>query len=157
MSEDWGADNDLLGWHKWKLRWLDNSQISCATRSGTSDHVLGPLAIRGGTKLAFIPLNSKSGYAVEVRTKAGNDQAVCKPGVLIYKVSSDVDTGQGPVSVTDSTKGSTGCTRLPNVHAELSDATFQPGETFTDRARGIRISVVDKDKKGNYRIRVTRP
>ncbi|SFY28049.1 M6 family metalloprotease domain-containing protein [Streptomyces atratus] len=157
MSEDWGADNDLLGWHKWKLRWLDNSQISCATRSGTSDHVLGPLAIRGGTKLAFIPLNSKSGYAVEVRTKAGNDQAVCKPGVLIYKVSSDVDTGQGPMSVTDSTKGSTGCTRLPNVHAELSDATFQPGETFTDRARGIRISVVDKDKKGNYRIRVTRP
>lgn len=23
MSEDWGADNDLLGWHKWKLGWLD--------------------------------------------------------------------------------------------------------------------------------------
>lgn len=157
MSEDWGADNDLLGWHKWKLGWLDNSQISCAARSGTSDHVLGPLATRGGTKLAFVPLSGKSGYAVEVRTKAGNDQAVCRPGVLIYKVSSDVDTGQGPVSVTDSTKGSTGCTRLPNVHAELSDATFRPGETFTDRAKGIRISVVDKDEKGNYRIRVTRP
>ncbi|MEU9321574.1 M6 family metalloprotease domain-containing protein [Streptomyces sp. NPDC048295] len=157
MSEDWGADNDLLGWHKWKLGWLDNSQVSCAARSGTSDHVLGPLATRGGTKLAFVPLSGKSGYAVEVRTKAGNDQAVCKPGVLIYKVSSDVDTGQGPVSVTDSTKGSAGCTRLPNVHAELSDATFRPGETFTDRAKGIRISVVDKDEKGNYRIRITRP
>ncbi|MEE1771796.1 M6 family metalloprotease domain-containing protein [Streptomyces sp. JV185] len=157
MSEDWGADNDLLGWHKWKLGWLDNSQISCAARSGTSEHVLGPLATRGGTKLAFVPLSGESGYAVEVRTKAGNDQAVCKPGVLIYKVSSDVDTGQGPVSVTDSTKGSAGCTRLPNVHAELSDATFRPGETFTDRAKGIRISVVDKDEKGNYRIRITRP
>ncbi|RDG36925.1 M6 family metalloprotease domain-containing protein, partial [Streptomyces corynorhini] len=23
MSEDWGANNDLLGWHKWKLGWLD--------------------------------------------------------------------------------------------------------------------------------------
>ncbi|MGW2084194.1 M6 family metalloprotease domain-containing protein [Streptomyces sp. NPDC001880] len=157
MSEDWGADNDLLGWHKWKLGWLDNSQINCAARSGTTEHVLGPLATRGGTKLAFVPLSRKSGYAVEVRTKAGNDHAVCKPGVLIYKVSSDVDTGMGPVSVTDSTKGSTGCTRLPNVHTDLSDATFQPGQTFTDRTSGIRISVVDKDEKGKYRIRITRP
>ncbi|MFE6665764.1 M6 family metalloprotease domain-containing protein [Streptomyces sp. NPDC057697] len=157
MSEDWGANNDLLGWHKWKLGWLDNKQISCAARSGTSDHVLGPLATRGGTKLAFVPLSSDSGYAVEVRTRAGNDQAVCRPGVLIYKVSSDVDTGQGPVSVADSTKGSSGCTRLPNVHTELSDATFQPGQTFTDRTNGIRISVVDKDDKGNYRVRITRP
>ncbi|WP_055560532.1 M6 family metalloprotease domain-containing protein, partial [Streptomyces luridiscabiei] len=22
MSEDWGANNDVLGWHKWKLGWL---------------------------------------------------------------------------------------------------------------------------------------
>ncbi|WP_406014534.1 M6 family metalloprotease domain-containing protein [Streptomyces sp. NBC_00984] len=157
MSEDWGANNDLLGWHKWKLGWLDNNQISCAARPGTSEHVLGPLATRGGTKLAFVPLSSESGYAVEVRTKAGNDQAICKPGVLIYKVSSDLDTGQGPVSVVDSTKGGAGCTRLPNVHSELSDAPFRPGETFTDRTSGIRISVVDKDKKGNYRVRITRP
>ncbi|WP_406382071.1 M6 family metalloprotease domain-containing protein [Streptomyces sp. NBC_01618] len=157
MSEDWGADNDLLGWHKWKLGWLDNKQISCAARPGTSDHVLEPLATRGGTKLAFVPLSDVSGYAVEVRTQAGNDHAVCRPGVLIYKVSTDVDTGQGPVSVTDSTKDSDGCTRLPNVHAALSDATFQPGQTFTDRARGIRISVVGKEDKGNYRVRITRP
>ncbi|MCX4787319.1 MULTISPECIES: M6 family metalloprotease domain-containing protein [unclassified Streptomyces] len=157
MSEDWGADNDLLGWHKWKLGWLDNKQISCAARPGTSDHVLEPLATRGGTKLAFVPLSDVSGYAVEVRTQAGNDQEVCRPGVLIYKVSTDVDTGQGPVSVMDSTKDSSGCTRLPNVHAELSDATFRPGQTFTDRAHGIRISVVDKEDNGNYRVRVTRP
>ena len=27
MSEDWGANNDLLGWHKWKLGWLDSDQV----------------------------------------------------------------------------------------------------------------------------------
>ncbi|MET8326168.1 M6 family metalloprotease domain-containing protein [Streptomyces sp. NPDC005181] len=156
MSEDWGANNDLLGWHKWKLGWLDNNQISCASKRGTTDRILGPLATRGGVKLAFVPLSAESGYAVEVRTQAGNDRAVCRPGVLIYKVSSDVDTGQGPVSVADSTKGSGGCTRSPNVHAELSDAPFRPGETFADRRDGIRISVVDKDSKGNYRVRITR-
>lgn len=156
MSEDWGANNDLLGWHKWKLGWLDNNQISCASKPGTTDRILGPLATRGGPKLAFVPLSAESGYAVEVRTQAGNDGAVCRPGVLIYKVRSDVDTGQGPISVADSTKGSRGCTRSPNVQAELSDAPFQPGQTFADPIDGIRISVVDKDSKGNYRVRITR-
>ncbi|MGW3089672.1 M6 family metalloprotease domain-containing protein [Streptomyces sp. NPDC001108] len=156
MSEDWGANNDLLGWHKWKLGWLDNKQISCAARPGTTDHLLGPLSARGGTKLAFVPLSDTTGYAVEVRAPGGNDRAICRPGVLIYKVSSDVDTGQGPVSVMDSTKGSAGCTRLPNVHTELSDAAFLPGQTFTDKKHGIRIAVVDKDD-GKYRVRVSRP
>ncbi|MFD4031640.1 M6 family metalloprotease domain-containing protein [Streptomyces sp. NPDC058637] len=157
MSEDWGANNDLLAWHKWKLGWLDNSQVRCAAMPSTTEHVLEPLATEGGTKLAFVPLSAQSGYAVEVRTPAGNDEAVCRPGVLIYKVSSDVDTGQGPVSVADSTEDSGGCTRRPNVHAELSDAPFEPGETFTDRPHGIRISVLSKEPDGNYRVRITRP
>ncbi|WP_069174475.1 M6 family metalloprotease domain-containing protein [Streptomyces griseus] len=157
MSEDWGANNDLLGWHKWKLGWLDDDQISCAAMPGTSEHTIGPLATPGGPKLAFVPLSGQSGYAVEVRTAAGNDDAICRPGVLIYKVSSDVDTGQGPISVADSTEDSGGCTRRPNVHAELSDAPFEPGETFTDRSSGIRISVLSQDADGNYRVRITRP
>ncbi|MEU6211128.1 M6 family metalloprotease domain-containing protein [Streptomyces sp. NPDC047023] len=157
MSEDWGANNDLLGWHKWKLGWLDSTQISCASKPGTSDHVLSPLAVEGGTKLAFVPLSESAGYAVEVRTRAGNDEAVCKPGVLIYKVDSDVDTGRGPVTVSDSAQASGGCTRRPNVHAELSDAPFRPGETFTDEQAGISVSVVGELRNGSYQVRITRP
>ncbi|GLW02251.1 M6 family metalloprotease domain-containing protein [Streptomyces lavendulae] len=157
MSEDWGTNNDLLGWHKWKLGWLDGSQVSCASKSGVSDHVLTPLAVEGGTKLAFVPLSESAGYAVEVRTRAGNDEAVCKPGVLIYKVDSEVDTGRGPVTVADSVTGSGGCTRRPNVHAELSDAPYRPGETFTDEKAGISVSVVGELRDGSYQVRVTRP
>ncbi|MFF4329746.1 M6 family metalloprotease domain-containing protein [Streptomyces sp. NPDC001591] len=157
MSEDWGANNDLLGWHKWKLGWLDGSQISCAAKPGTSEHLLTPLASAGGTKLAFVPLSESAGYAIEARTRAGNDEAVCKPGVLIYKVDSDVDTGRGPVTVSDSATGSGGCTRRPNVHAELSDAPFRPGESFTDEKARITVSVVAALPGGGYRIRVTRP
>ncbi|MFJ3962822.1 M6 family metalloprotease domain-containing protein [Streptomyces sp. NPDC090036] len=157
MSEDWGANNDLMGWHKWKLGWLDSTQISCASKPGTSDHTLAPLGIRGGTKLAFVPLSESAGYAVEVRTRAGNDEAVCKPGVLIYKVDSDVDTGHGPISVSDSASASGGCTRRPNVHAELSDAPFRPGETFTDEKAGISVSVVGELRNGSYQVRIIRP
>ncbi|MGW0122318.1 M6 family metalloprotease domain-containing protein [Streptomyces sp. NPDC003327] len=156
MSEDWGANNDLLGWHKWKLGWLDNEQVGCASAPGTSEHRLTPLALSGGPKLVFVPLSDTSGYAVEVRSRDGNDEAVCEQGVLVYRVESDVDTGHGPVTVSDSERSSGGCTRRPNVHAELSDAPYRPGETFTDRAAGIRIAVLDEDADGAFRVSVTR-
>ncbi|MEV6959334.1 M6 family metalloprotease domain-containing protein [Streptomyces sp. NPDC051207] len=156
MSEDWGANNDTLGWHKWKLGWLDASQVHCAAASGTAEYTLTPLAEKNGPKLIVVPLDERSGYAVELRTRAGNDEVVCRPGILIYRVDADVDTGMGPITVYDSRRDSGGCTRSPNVHAELSDAPFAPGETFTDRRRGVRITVSAADLEGDYRVRVTR-
>ncbi|MGW2524764.1 M6 family metalloprotease domain-containing protein [Streptomyces sp. NPDC001617] len=156
MSEDWGANNDLLGWHKWKLGWLDANQVACASTHGTASYTLTPLERAGGPKLVFVPLSGRTGYALELRTHEGNDEAVCRPGVLIYKVDADVDTGMGPVNVFDAQRDSGGCTRSPNVHAELSDAPFTPGEVFKDSKRGIRIAVTGADLAGNYRVLVTR-
>jgi M6 family metalloprotease-like protein len=156
MSEDWGADNDLLGWHKWKLGWLDPSQVRCASAPGTTEYPLTPLARPGGPKLVFVPVDNRTGYALELRTREGNDEAVCGPGVLIYKVSADVDTGQGPIKVYDAHHGSDGCTRSPNVHTELSDAPFAPGESFSDPRHRVRISVLPADPVGDYRVAVAR-
>ncbi|MFB8753652.1 M6 family metalloprotease domain-containing protein [Streptomyces parvulus] len=156
MSEDWGANNDLLGWHKWKLGWLDPSQVHCAATPGATDYTLTPLARRGGDKVVVVPLDGESGYAVELRTQEGNDETVCRPGVLVYKVDADVDTGMGPVKVYDSQRDSGGCTRGPNVHAELSDAAFVAGETFKDPSHGLTIQVSDADREGGQRIRVIR-
>ncbi|GGY93992.1 M6 family metalloprotease domain-containing protein [Streptomyces poonensis] len=156
MSEDWGADNDLLGWHKWKLGWLDETQVSCAAAAGTGEYTLTPLPRPGGAKLVVVPLDSRTAYAVELRTQGGNDVAVCRPGVLVYKVDATVDTGGGPVRVYDSRRDSGGCVRSPNVHAELSDAAFVPGETFKDPRAGIVITVAGTDPAGNHRVRVTR-
>jgi M6 family metalloprotease-like protein len=156
MSEDWGADNDLLGWHKWKLGWLDESQVRCAASSGTTEYTLTPLSRPGGEKLVFVPTSTKTGYALELRTHDGNDSAVCRPGILIYKVDAGVDTGNGPITVYDSKRHSGGCTRSPNVHAELSDAPFAPGESFKDPKTGITIAVTASDPHGDYRVSVTR-
>ncbi|MDC0773191.1 M6 family metalloprotease domain-containing protein [Streptomyces sp. HD] len=156
MSEDWGANNDLLGWHKWKLGWLDEAQVRCASEPGSHEYALTPLAREGGPKLVFVPLDRRSGYAVELRTREGNDESVCRPGVLVYKVDADVDTGMGPMKVHDAKQDSGGCTRSPNVHAELSDAAFMPGEEFRDEKRGVRVAVLEADMTGSYRVRVTR-
>lgn len=72
-------------------------------------------------------------------------------------MDSAVDTGRGPVTVSDSADASGGCTRRPNVHAELSDAPFRPGETFNDDKAGISISVVGELRNGSFQVRVTRP
>ncbi|GAA3789173.1 M6 family metalloprotease domain-containing protein [Streptomyces chiangmaiensis] len=156
MSEDWGADNDLLAWHKWKLGWLDDSQVRCVSTRGTAVYPLTPLGRRGGRKLVFIPISSRAGYALELRTRAGNDAAVCRPGILVYRVDADVDTGNGPITVYDAERDSGGCTRSPNVHAELSDATFLPGQTFADPKAEIVVTVVGTDGSGDFRVRVTR-
>lgn len=156
MSEDWGANNDLLGWHKWKLGWLDAKQVSCAAAQGSKEYTLTPLFRTGGHKLVFVPITARSGYAVELRARGGNDETVCHPGVLIYRVDANVDTGRGPITVFDAHRGTGGCTRSPNVHAELSDATFAPGETFKDPRRGITIAVTAADLAGDYKVRVTR-
>ncbi|MFI9649030.1 M6 family metalloprotease domain-containing protein [Streptomyces sp. NPDC052040] len=156
MSEDWGANNDLLGWHKWKLGWLTDSQVSCDTARGTTSYTLTPLARPGGRKLVFVPLSSRAGYAVELRTREGNDAAVCRPGILVYRVDADVDTGYGPITVYDSRPSSGGCTRSPNVQAELSDATFVPGQSFKDIRAGVVITVAGKDRSGNVRVHVSR-
>ncbi|MET8558946.1 M6 family metalloprotease domain-containing protein [Streptomyces sp. NPDC004959] len=155
MSEDWGANNDLLGWHKWKLGWLDDNQVGCVASPGTYDFTVAPLAAAGhGRKLLFVPLSRTSGIAAEVRTRGGNDDSVCKPGVLVYRVDADVDTGQGPITVADSKERSGGCTRTPNVHAELSDAPFGVGETYRDDGSRTRVEVLGKTENGDYRIRV---
>ncbi|MEU7334935.1 MULTISPECIES: M6 family metalloprotease domain-containing protein [unclassified Streptomyces] len=156
MSEDWGADNDLLGWHKWKLGWLDDTQVGCAVRPGTTRYTLTPLSRPGGAKLVFVPTGARTGFALELRTGGGNDTAVCRPGILVYKVDAGVDTGSGPITVYDSHENSGGCTRSPNVHAELSDATFTPGESFKDPRTGVTVAVTGTDSAGDYQVSVTR-
>lgn len=156
MSEDWGADNDLLGWHKWKLGWLDDSQVRCAALPGTTRYTLTPLSRSGGAKLVFVPTGARTGFALELRTHGGNDTTICRPGILVYKVDAGVDTGSGPITVYDSHKNSGGCTRSPNVHAELSDAPFAPGESFKDPATGVTVAVTGTDSAGDYQVSVTR-
>jgi hypothetical protein len=123
---------------------------------GSVEYTLTPLAEPGGGKLVVVPLTSRTAYAFELRTRAGNDDAVCRPGVLVYRVDVGIETGHGPIRVYDSRRDSGGCTRSPNVHAELSDAPLVLGETFRDLRSGVAITVTGTDVAGNHRVRVTR-
>ncbi len=166
MSETWGPGNDVLGWHKRRLGWLDGEQVSCVNGSGDETRTIAPLSGAGedrsgrhrATRLVYVPATDTTGYALEVRTQEGNDEAVCKPGVLVYWIDTGAESGDGPVTVRDSSPHSGGCSHQPNMNAELSDAPFAVGEGMTDERTGISVAVTGHDRaSGGYRVRISRP
>ncbi|MFF4604420.1 M6 family metalloprotease domain-containing protein [Streptomyces sp. NPDC001339] len=156
MDEDWGPSNDFLGWHKWKLGWLSADQVHCAPRHGTpGEHTLTPVSSPGGTKIVVIPASPHTALVAEARTRGLLDPAVCRPGILLYRVAADVRSGHGPLRIVDAAPHSGGC--YPGdeyVHSELTDATFRPGQTYTDPS-GAAVTVLTENQDGTYRIRVT--
>lgn len=160
MDVDWGPNNDFLGWHKWKFGWLSRDQVDCVNRPGSvTEHRLVPLATRGGTKITVIPVSRRTAYVVEARRRGGLDPTACRPGVLVYRVATDVSSGNGPIRVADATPGSGGCYRGDsNVIVGLTDATYRPGQTFSSARRdGVSVSVLREDPDGAFRIRVSAP
>ncbi|UQA94856.1 M6 family metalloprotease domain-containing protein [Streptomyces halobius] len=157
MDEDWGPSNDFLGWHKWKLGWLAAHQVRCALRGGrAAEHTLSPAAAPDGTKIVVIPTGTHTAFVVEARTRGPLDPAVCRPGVLVYQVATDIPTGHGPLRVVDATPRSRGCfTRDKYVDAGLTDATFRPGATYTDRESGASVTVLEERPDGTYRVRIS--
>ncbi|RKN41608.1 M6 family metalloprotease domain-containing protein [Streptomyces hoynatensis] len=160
MEQDWGPPNDFLAWHKWKLGWLLPGQVDCVAEPGTSEHVLTPVgaAGTGGTRLLAVRTGDHEALAIEVRTPGALDEVVCRPGVLVSRISTVTRSGFGPVTVQDATPGSEGCQAVPDpqVTAQLTDAPFVPGETFRDAEAGVSVEVLDADSSGRHRVRVSR-
>jgi hypothetical protein len=76
-------------------------------------------------------------YVAESRRAVAGDDKACSTGVLIYKVDTSTQTGDGPLRVVNGNPGATppkGCT-------PLDMAAYQPGQSFTDPATGVRIDV----------------
>ncbi|MEW1635732.1 M6 family metalloprotease domain-containing protein [Streptomyces sp. NPDC093801] len=159
MGSQFGMAPDLFGWQKWKLGWLDASQVDCV-RSGTSLHTLQPLSqplkpgATGGTRLAVIRTGLGSAIAVEARGSAGNDGDTCTEGVLVYRVRNEAASGGGPIEVLDGHPRTEACWDR-SVYPPLADAPLEVGETFTVPGERITIEVADRTLSGAYTVKIT--
>ncbi|MFH7595129.1 M6 family metalloprotease domain-containing protein [Streptomyces racemochromogenes] len=159
MGSQFGMAPDLFGWQKWKLGWLDASQVDCV-RSGTSLHTLQPLSQplkpggTGGTRLAVIRTGAGSAIAVEARGSAGNDGDTCTEGVLVYRVRNEAASGGGPIEVLDGHPRTEACWDR-SVYPPLADAPLEVGETFTVPGERITIEVADRTLSGAYTVKIT--
>ena len=133
-----GPAPDYFAWNKWRLGWLDDAQVECVSGAGSSAHTVTALGKPGGVKAVVVRRNSTAVLVAELRTKSGLDSAVCAPGVLLYTVSTAVETGKGSIRVLDATPGSKGC-----AADELNDAplSLKGVSSYTVSNWGVKITV----------------
>ncbi|WP_329428297.1 M6 family metalloprotease domain-containing protein [Streptomyces sp. NBC_01268] len=160
MGSQFGLAPDLFAWHKWKLGWLDRSQVACVSGPGTRTVSLEPVGaapVAGGsvgTRLAVVRTGEDSVLAIEARAATGNDRDTCTEGVLVYRVRNEAASGDGPVEVVDTHPGTEACWDR-SVYPPLADAPLEEGESFTVPGTGVRVEVADRSKAGVWTVRVT--
>ncbi|WP_078947827.1 M6 family metalloprotease domain-containing protein [Streptomyces griseus] len=164
MGSQFGLAPDLFAWHKWKLGWLDPRQVVCVGGPQPTRLTLEPLGagpgvplkgaagapvfgLGGGTKLAVVRTGADSALAFEARGQLGNDSSACRAGVLVYRVRSETESGQGPVEVIDAHPRTVACWE-DSVYPPLADAPIALGEGFTVPGEDVRVDVEGRTASG---------
>lgn len=164
MGSQFGLAPDPFGWAKWKLGWLGRRNVSCVPLSpGTSQVRLQPLgaplrADRRDVRLAVLRTGPYEALVMEARTREGYDSGVCSSGVLLYRVRSDVASGDGPVRVVDGHPRTSACLAR-SVYPPLADAPLGTGEdwrTTLPDGTGLTVRVGDRTDRGGWQVRITR-
>ena len=147
----------FLAWNKWKLGWLDSSQLACLDGPGELTTTITPLARPGGLKAVVLPMGPSAAYVIEGRRKIGEDSGLCDTGVLVYSVDATIRTGYGPVRVRPAQRDTS--STLVNRCGPLYNAPFDKAEgevaTFEDANAGFSLRVLSSGTSG-YRVQVTR-
>ncbi|MEP6909288.1 MAG: M6 family metalloprotease domain-containing protein [Actinomycetota bacterium] len=147
----------FLAWEKWKLGWLDSSQLTCLRGPSELTTTITPIERGTGLKAVVVPTGLSSAYVIEARKRIGEDTALCESGILIYSVNASVRSGDGPVQVHAAQRDQRG--EAFNRCGPLYNATYDKasGEVarFTDNAAGLTVQVLSSSAAG-YRVHVTR-
>ncbi|MEU3250036.1 M6 family metalloprotease domain-containing protein [Streptomyces sp. NPDC006997] len=176
MGSQFGLAPDLFAWHKWKLGWLEPWQVVClplgrGSGKGVSRLTLEPLGagpgvpvagaagapafgLGRGTKLAVVRTGPDRALAFEARAPLGNDRSGCRAGVLVYRVHSGAESGDGPVQVVDAHPRTEACWEN-SVYPPLADAPVALGETFTVPGEGVRVAVEGRTATGAWTVRIS--
>jgi M6 family metalloprotease-like protein len=146
-----------LGWHKYKLGWLDESQL-VYLKSGEVSMKLHAFENPYGIKLIVVPAETESKvYVIEVaQSLSAAPEFSCK-GILVYTVDAAVSTGHNPLNVVS------GPRNPPNPdeskrYGALYYACMPPGTTqIFDLGQGDAIEVANERQEGpHFHVRVKR-
>jgi M6 family metalloprotease-like protein len=146
-----------LGWHKYKLGWLDEAQV-LYVKSGEVSAKLHAFENPYGVKLIVLPGESKSKlYVIEVAQPLGLNEEWRDKGILVYTVDAAVATGRNPVRVVS------GADEPPEPdeserYGALYYAYLPPGaKQIFELGDGEKIEVVNERQEGsNFIVRTKR-
>jgi M6 family metalloprotease-like protein len=102
MGNVFGLDQ-LHGWQRWYLDWIEDSQVSCLDESAPKEtiHLISSLATSSkGTKSVILKLSPSSALAIEVmRSSPENTFPSAYEGVVVYKIDAKLPGGKGSISI----------------------------------------------------------
>jgi hypothetical protein len=145
-GEDIGTTVEFLGWHLWRLGWIDDDQVTCVQPVGTVDVKLDALTRHGDSVIAVVPTSEHRAVVVESRKAERFNAAIPRPGVLVYVVWTDAAAGAVLIGPRDGTE-------FPTYPVEFAQATLVVGDRYTDPVTGFTVAVVDStDESDTVRI-----
>lgn len=133
---------EFIGWHRFLLDWLTESEIACFAGSSftNSQLALTPLNTAGkGKKMVVITLNARQALVIEARRASTYDKLQkYEEGTLVYRVDVSKGDDKGIITI------------LGNKGTKREGQTLEsikPGESIT--TNGYVIKVVSSSKSGD--------
>jgi M6 family metalloprotease-like protein len=140
--------NELHGWQRWFLGWIEDSQVLCLDQSSLKETIqlISPLGeANDNVKSTIVKLSPTTALVIEVvRSSATTKLSTANEGVLVYKIDTKIPGGKGSISIISKpgkiqpTKGGRGAVI----------GTMVAGESM--QAEGFTIKVLKSSKDGDY-------
>jgi M6 family metalloprotease-like protein len=92
-------NNELLGWERWLLGWVDDEEIHCLQNiDGAIIQIHTAFSKNNGTKMIIVNLESYINVVIEMKDHNLYCQR-CTKGLLIYTVDTTLGGKEGPIKV----------------------------------------------------------
>ncbi|MFZ6655368.1 hypothetical protein [Undibacterium sp. TJN19] len=102
MGNPAGKGRELLGWERWQLGWLADSQVLCANTAQLQAR-LSPIERRadtdGSSKIIIVPTGKTTAIIVESRRAEGYDSSIPQPGPLVYTIDTRLSSHDGAIRI----------------------------------------------------------
>jgi M6 family metalloprotease-like protein len=119
MSGANGPSPELIGWNRWLLQWVDDSQVYCVVDQPDTNLLVKPINSSEGTRLGVIRLSETRAVAFESKRYDAKYCSNCQSGVLVYQVDTTKQSGFGPLQVVR---------KAGSVQPWFEDSLLKPGE-----------------------------
>ena len=139
----------LLGWERWLVNWVTDSQVACidqsSSGSSTYNYLLTPIELNSNSvKIAVIKLTSHTAIVVESRRSIGEDVfPTSYEGALVYSIDTSKNGDVNYLSPSINILGQS----IYAGHTELV-GTIRAGESIT--YQGQTVKVLANTSVGDY-------
>lgn len=141
-----GQSPDYFAWDKWRLGWIADDQVDCVSEPGSTTHDLSPIEVAGGNsrkKMVVVKKSATTALVAEVRSRQGTDEGSSGYGVLLYRVDTDVPTGEGAVVVLNANPDEEDRNGMKFGNAPLN---FDGGATtYVSKDLGVTVTVTGQE------------